>query len=108
MKYQHKNSKEFETLVNIQNEFHKLRREDDDFARSYARHEFHQYLKERYIQCDTSEKEIVSAKFIKEYNSFRERIIAHIKLNGWELKDNPHKMTADELIGAIQELEGKD
>lgn len=105
MKYQHKKSKEFQTLLNIQNEFHKLRREDDDFARSYARHEFNKYLLERYVQCEAIEKEIVSTKFIKEYNFFREKIIHYIKDKGWRLKDNPHKMTADELIGAIQEIE---
>lgn len=105
MRFVHINSKQVSTLAEIQIEFLRLRREDEDFARDYARHELHLYLKERYRLVDSKERKL--KPFIAEYNEFRERIIAYARYKGFHFQGNPYHLTGDELLEIVKDLDEK-
>jgi hypothetical protein len=105
MKYKHKASQEEKQLEDIKTEFHRLRASDDEFARDYARHEFDMYLNQRYVKVEDKERPRCFKQFLNEYNKLREKLITHIKGNELYSSRRLHDLTADELLGIIQESE---
>lgn len=105
MKYKHKLSQQIDTLDNIKAEFGRLRSSDDDFARLYARHEFDLWLNQRYTVVYAIERPRNFKQFLNEYNKLREKLISYIKGNELYSSRRLHDLTADELLGIIQESE---
>ena len=103
MRFVHIHSKEVSTLAEIQTEFLRLRREDEDFARDYARHELHVYLKERYRLVDAREKKF--KPFVSAYNELREQMVAYIRYKGIGNLNNLFNLTADELLDRVKEID---
>lgn len=105
MKYKHKASQKEEQLEDIKTEFHRLRASDDEFARDYARHEFDTYLNQRYVKVEDIERPKMFKSFLNEYNTLRSKLTQHIISNELYSSRTLHEMTADELLGIIQESE---
>lgn len=105
MKYKHKASQEEKQLEDIKTEFHRLRASDDEFARDYARHEFDIYLNQRYVKVEDIERPKSFKKYLNEYNQLREKMMFHIAHNDLYSHKGLRTLTADELLGIIQESE---
>lgn len=105
MKYKHRASEQIDTLDNLKAEFSRLRSSDDDFARSYARHEFDLWLNQRYTLVENKERPKLFRLFLSEYNTLRSKLIQHIITNELYSSRRLHDLTADELLGIIQESE---
>lgn len=105
MKYKHKASQEEKELKDIATEFHRLRASDDEFARDYARHEFDMYLNQRYVKVEDIERHKMFKIFLNEYLGLRGKLTEHIVSNELYSSEALHEMTADELLGIIQESE---
>jgi hypothetical protein len=105
MKYKHKLSEQIDTLDNLKAEFSRLRSSDDDFARSYARHEFDLWLNQRYTLVENKERPKVFKNYLNEYNKLRDKMMFHITHNDLYSPKGLRNLTADELLGIIQESE---
>jgi DNA transposition AAA+ family ATPase len=90
----------------IKAEFEKLRREDDEFARDYARHEFNLWVKERYKHVP--DQQTFFKTHADAYNQLRGQMIFDYRLLCEKLGIKPQDVktaTCDELLGLFQELE---